>query len=166
MLAWYDEATIISLFDKEKIKIEPNCIVVVSNGVDTKHFKRTEIEKKYEILFSGNLSYLPNKNAVQYLAEKIAPKLVAYKPEINIEIAGASGNDLKKYDSSIYSGPTIGELDNLLFFKGISENFTQKDLITTDHFGLNQFCQTDIGEGIKIKSKIKNNPQTFAGYFF
>jgi len=75
-------------------------------------------------------------------------------------------DDLKKYDSSIYSGQTIGELDNLLFFKGISENFTQKDLITTDHFGLNQFCQTDIGEGIKIKLKIKNNPQTFAGYFF
>jgi hypothetical protein len=73
--------------------------------------------------------------------------------------------DLQQYDSNSYSGFTIAEIKNFITLS-ISENFTQKDLITNDRFGFFQFYQVDIGEGIKIKSKIESNPQTFAGYFF
>lgn len=100
MTVWFDACTIISAFDKEKIDCDPSCISVVSNGVDSIFFQPTKTEKKYDLLFSGNLSYLPNKNAVQFLAEKIAPKLVALKPGIRIHIAGASGDELKKYETT------------------------------------------------------------------
>lgn len=99
MSSWYDACTIISAFDKEKIDCNPSCITVVSNGVDADFFSPSNVEKKYDVLFSGNLSYLPNKQAVQYLAEKIAPKLIALKPDIRIHVAGASGDELKKYET-------------------------------------------------------------------
>ncbi len=100
MIGWFDISTIISAFDKGKIQIEPNPLVVVSNGVDTSYYKSAGRTKKYDILFSGNLTYIPNKHAVKFLAEKIAPALAHLRPDIQIVIAGSSGDTLKKYESS------------------------------------------------------------------
>jgi len=100
MTDWFDACTIISQFDKDNIQITPNRIVVVSNGVDTAHFQSTQHVKKYDILFSGHLGYVPNKNAVQFLVEKIAPLLLKRDPSIQIAIVGSSGNELKKYETA------------------------------------------------------------------
>jgi hypothetical protein len=75
--------------------------------------------------------------------------------------------DLKKYDTNSYSGYTISEIKNFITpNSNISQKFIQENSITIDQFGIFQYCLIDIGEGIKIKSKIESNPQSFAGYFF
>lgn len=100
MLTWFDATTIISDFDKSQIAKDKNNLVVVSNGVDTNYFSSTPKEKKYDLLFCGNLSYLPNKNAVIYLCEKIAPLLITKIPSVKINIVGGNAqNDFKKYES-------------------------------------------------------------------
>jgi glycosyltransferase involved in cell wall biosynthesis len=99
MARWFDEATIISAFDKAKIDISPNRMMVVSNGVDTRYFHSLNAIKTCDILFAGNLSYRPNRQAVIYLLEKIAPKLIPLKPTIKIKIVGASGQEFKHFES-------------------------------------------------------------------
>ncbi len=69
--------------DNEKISIIPN-------GVDMEYFKPIDIEKKYDILFSGNMSYPPNVDSAVYIVEKILPLIVKHFPHIKILIAGAS----------------------------------------------------------------------------
>ena len=101
MLSWFDASTIISDFDKSQIANENENLAVVSNGVDTHYFTATPKEKKYDLLFCGNLSYLPNKNAVIFLCEKIAPLLIEKMPTIKINIVGGnSAADFKKYASN------------------------------------------------------------------
>ncbi len=90
MLQRFEACTIISAFDKANISIQPNKLEVVANGVDNNYFKPKQSDKKYDILFLGNLSYLPNKNAVQYLVEKIMPLLTQRKANIKVNIAGGS----------------------------------------------------------------------------
>jgi sugar transferase (PEP-CTERM/EpsH1 system associated) len=101
MLSWFDASTIISDFDKSQIAKENKHLVVVSNGVDTHYFSSKPKEKEYDLLFCGNLSYLPNKNAVIFFCEKIAPLLIDKIPTIKINIVGGSSQtDFKKYESS------------------------------------------------------------------
>lgn len=69
--------------DKEKIKI-------IINGVDTEFFKPMKREKKYDLVFTGNMAYPPNINGVEYLANKILPVLRKTKPDIRILISGAT----------------------------------------------------------------------------
>lgn len=95
MLSWFDSCTIISAFDKTQIPGEYHKIEVVPNGVDTDYFSLkskglpAQLTKKYDLVFVGNLSYLPNKNAVFYLVKNIYPLLKKLSPDITINIAGA-----------------------------------------------------------------------------
>lgn len=99
MLTWFEKSTIISEFDKQQIATQPNAIHVVPNGVDANFFKATKQIPSYDIMFSGNLAYLPNKQAVVYLVEKIFPLLKEVKPDCRLYIAGASGEHFFGYAS-------------------------------------------------------------------
>jgi glycosyltransferase involved in cell wall biosynthesis len=89
LLTWFDKYCIISAFDKAQINTGSREIAVVPNGVDTDYFTPENQPKKYDLLFIGNLSYLPNKNAVNYLVTEILPLLLKQRPDISINIAGA-----------------------------------------------------------------------------
>jgi sugar transferase (PEP-CTERM/EpsH1 system associated) len=65
-------------------------IDLLRNGVDTQFFKPIEVEKKYHVVFVGNMSYHPNILAAQYLVTEIAPLLRESKPNLRILIAGAN----------------------------------------------------------------------------
>lgn len=100
MASWFDATTIITEADRNDLSFQPNDVHVVPNGVDCSHFKRLEMDALFDIVFVGNLSYAPNRNAVQYLVENIFPKLKHIKPDIQIAIVGASPNStLKKYEN-------------------------------------------------------------------
>jgi glycosyltransferase involved in cell wall biosynthesis len=99
MLSWFDRCTIISEFDKRAIASQPNQVVVVSNGVDTDYFKPQEVEKEVDICFCGNLSYLPNEQAVNYLFEQILPVIQTQRPHIRVRLAGVAGHKWLKYAS-------------------------------------------------------------------
>lgn len=65
-------------------------ILIVPNGVDHEFFKPMEREKHYDLVFTGNMSYPPNVNAVEYLADEIMPIVWKTLPETKLYIAGAT----------------------------------------------------------------------------
>ena len=94
------EATIFNDFDVKTIISEPdralfphdrrNEILIIPNGVDHNFFQPQEREKKYDLVFTGNMSYPPNVNAVEYLANEIMPIVWETLPDVKLYIAGAT----------------------------------------------------------------------------
>ena len=91
----FDVKTIISEPDRANIDHpDRNKILIVPNGVDHEYYKPQEREKKYDIVFTGNMGYAPNVNAVEFLAYEIMPKVWEKIPNAKLYIAGAQP-DLK-----------------------------------------------------------------------
>ena len=67
---------------KEQIKI-------IKNGIDEDFFKQNNIEIKYDLVFVGNLSYIPNIEAANFISKQILPRLIKIKPNVKILIAGS-----------------------------------------------------------------------------
>ena len=87
----FDVKTIISQPDRDLIPHpKRDEILIIPNGVDHDYFKPLEREKRYDIVFTGNMSYAPNVNAVDYLANEILPLVWKRLPEAKMYIAGAS----------------------------------------------------------------------------
>lgn len=94
------ESAIFDDFDVKTIISQPDCeliphpkkdeILIIPNGVDHDYFKPQECEKKYDLVFTGNMSYAPNVNAVEYLANEILPIVRKTLPEVKLYIAGAT----------------------------------------------------------------------------
>ena len=104
------EAAIFDDFDVKTIISEPDRvlfphekrdeILIIPNGVDHDYFKPQEQEKKYDLVFTGNMSYPPNVNAVEYLANEILPIVWKTQPDVKMYIAGATPDPrVKKYAS-------------------------------------------------------------------
>lgn len=87
----YNNLCIISDQDKQSIKTDAReKILIVRNGVDfSQYFPRIE-EKKFDIVFMGNLSYPPNIEAITFISEKVMPLLRVQKPGIKFLITGAN----------------------------------------------------------------------------
>ena len=94
------EAAIFEDFDVKTIISEPdrslfphdrrNEILVIPNGVDHDYFKPQKREKQYDLVFTGNMSYPPNVNAVEYMTDEIMPIVWKTLPETKLYIAGAT----------------------------------------------------------------------------
>ena len=94
------EATVFDEFNIKTIISEPDRdlirhpkkdeILIIPNGVDHDFFKPQEREKRYDLVFTGNMSYPPNVNAVEYLANEILPIVWKSRPETTLYIAGAT----------------------------------------------------------------------------
>jgi glycosyltransferase involved in cell wall biosynthesis len=84
-----DKFCIISNQDKHSIQSpRANEINIVPNGVDFESFYSKTLEKKYDLLFMGNLGYPPNIDAIQFLSNEIIPIVLKHKPTIKLLIAG------------------------------------------------------------------------------
>ena len=87
----FEVKTIISQPDRDLIPHpKKDEILIIPNGVDHEFFKPRQEEKKYDIVFTGNMSYAPNVNAVDYLANEILPLVWKQVPEAKMYIAGAT----------------------------------------------------------------------------
>jgi len=87
----FDVRTIISEPDRKLFPHEKRDeILIIPNGVDHDFFKPQEREKKYDLVFTGNMSYPPNVNAVEYLSNEILPLVWKSRPETTLYIAGAT----------------------------------------------------------------------------
>jgi len=83
--------TIISDQDKKLIPHpKHDSIAVVPNGVDMEFYHPLERDKKYDLIFSGNMAYPPNVESVLFIANEVLPALVRKNPETRWVIAGAS----------------------------------------------------------------------------
>lgn len=85
----FDHTLIISEQDKKALPIMDKEAFVLRNGVDMNYYLPVECEKKYDLLFVGNMSYPPNINAVVYFAKEIMPLLLKNNPKLQFVIAGA-----------------------------------------------------------------------------
>ncbi len=87
----FDNKIIISAPDRDLIPHpDRDEIVVVANGVDTEFFKPMDAEKKYDLVFTGNMGYPPNIKSAEYLVNEILPEVLEHKPDTRLLIAGAS----------------------------------------------------------------------------
>lgn len=87
----FDNKIIISEQDKALIvNIKNDDIVVVPNGVDYETYQKKETSKKYDLIFTGNMSYPPNVDSVVYLVNKVMPLIWADLPTIKLVIVGAN----------------------------------------------------------------------------
>ena len=98
-IAQYEEAifpafqkhSIISTQDRDLLPItNKQQIVVMPNGTDVDITFPNPIEKEYDILFFGNLSYTPNVESAVFLAQQIVPELLKKHPNLKVLIAGAT----------------------------------------------------------------------------
>ena len=87
----FDIKTIISKPDRELIP-HPlhNKILIVPNGVDHDFFYPQNVDKQYDVVFTGNMAYPPNVNAAEFLVKEIMPLVWKKLPETKVMIAGAT----------------------------------------------------------------------------
>ncbi len=85
----FDNLIIISEQDKSQLDFpDANKIRVVSNGVSETFFGYSrKAEKTCDLLFVGNMGYLPNIEAAEFLVREVLPRC---GPNIRVKIAGAN----------------------------------------------------------------------------
>ncbi len=87
----FERKVIISEQDRNFIPHhEKEKIVILPNGVDNEIFYPLDREKKYELLFTGNMGYPPNIEGAIYAAKKILPLVHKMNPDAKLLIAGIS----------------------------------------------------------------------------
>jgi len=127
----FNEHTIISEQDRDLIVHADNQeIEIIRNGVDQEYFKPKETPKKYDLLFTGNMSYPPNIEGVCYLVEKVLPLIWKENPQINLAIVGAnpSSKVLKLSSDKVF---VSGWVDDMRIYYAMSRLFVAPMLIGT-----------------------------------
>lgn len=87
---YFDHKTIITGVDRDLLPHSQNeQIHVIANGVDFSCYSHTESQKKYDLIFSGNMSYAPNVEAAEFIVKSIFPKLKEEFPALRLVLCGA-----------------------------------------------------------------------------
>ena len=88
---FFNNHIIISSSDRDEIAhINNKNIEIIPNGIDSNYFKKITTNKIYDLIFIGNLSYIPNIEAVKYISKTIFPILKEKIPNIRILISGSN----------------------------------------------------------------------------
>ncbi|MCK5845914.1 MAG: glycosyltransferase [Bacteroidales bacterium] len=83
--------SIITQTDKDLLPSRiQNKTKIVPNGVDLNFFREQDIEKKYDIVFTGNMSYAPNVMAAIFLINEIMPLVWKERKQATVLLAGSS----------------------------------------------------------------------------
>ena len=109
ILQQFDAVTCCSPVDQAELKkMAPDRpIHYLPNGVDLKHFKPDPEQNHTEdrLLFVGRLSYLPNRDALQYLLDEILPAVLLRRPSLRFRVVG--GGISKKLRHRLESLPWV-----------------------------------------------------------
>lgn len=111
-----DLSTSVSKIEMNKIKKLYNVRCInLKNGVSEKilKFRKKKINFDY-IIYSGSYKYLPNKYAIDYLADVLMPRIIKKFPKLKLVLTGGGYEKKKNYiiNSGIVSKP---KLLNLIF---------------------------------------------------
>ncbi len=126
---YFEFHTIISKQDKSFINHPLNNeISIISNGVHESFFETVKIEKKYTLLFTGNMSYKPNIEAVKFIHTEIMPLLKL--SDVTCCIAGANpSNTIKRYENERLI--LTGWVEDMKYFYASSKIFIAPMFIGT-----------------------------------
>lgn len=96
---YFESKTIISEEDRRFIyHPERKDIAIITNGIDTDFFSPSfKAEKKYDLVFTGNMSYPPNIETSEYIVNKVMPLLKQHKPDIRVMLAGSTPHKRVKH---------------------------------------------------------------------
>ncbi len=87
----FNHLTIISKPDQELIPHPGNKnIQIIPNGVDHEFFHPFNLNKKYDVVFTGNMGYPPNVDAAEFLVKEIIPLVKQQNIDVKVLIAGAT----------------------------------------------------------------------------
>jgi glycosyltransferase involved in cell wall biosynthesis len=87
--------------------------VVVANGFDAETFYRDNTEPDDRVLFFGNMSYEPNAEAVEVIADEIAPRLAEEHPELEIHLAGPDCDEITDSVEGLENVVVAGLVDDI-----------------------------------------------------
>ena len=91
IFARFNSKTIISKPDRDLLPHPSrNEVVIIPNGVDHNYFSPVQGEKKYDVVFTGNMGYPPNIDAARFIAEEIFPLVLKQFPAAKLLLAGAT----------------------------------------------------------------------------
>lgn len=93
-------------FLTSNMKINKNKIFISPNGIDNESMLLVDVEKKFDIIFLGNMYYKPNLEGFNYFYNNVVPFLKTQN--IKIDIIGIHGSELPdRYDKNIvtFIGP-------------------------------------------------------------
>ncbi len=90
---YFEKHAIISEQDKELIYHKSrDKICIVPNGVDYNYFSPVNVANEtqcIDLVFTGNMGYLPNEDAALFLIKTIMPLIWKKDPNVTLSIAGA-----------------------------------------------------------------------------
>lgn len=87
----FNSKTIISQPDRDLLPHpKRNQVAIIPNGVDHAFFSPVKSEKKYDVVFTGNMGYPPNIDAAHFIAEEIFPLVLKQFPAAKLLLAGAT----------------------------------------------------------------------------
>ncbi len=81
-------------------------------GIDLEKVQNKAGNKIFDIIFTGNLDYPPNREAALFLAQQLAPQLLMRQPKLKIVLAGRNPGILSNYASENLL--ITGEVENIL----------------------------------------------------
>lgn len=89
---YFEAKTIISEEDRRYIyHPERKDIAIITNGIDTEFFRKgTPETPKYDLIFTGNMSYPPNIETAEYIVQQVLPLLQKQIPGTTLLLAGSS----------------------------------------------------------------------------
>ena len=112
---YFDHKTIISDEDRRYI-YHPGRkdISIITNGIDTDFFSpRIHAEKKYDLVFIGNMSYPPNIETAEYIINEVRPVIIKHHPDLKIHIAGSSPHNRVKALGKVENVAVSGWIDDI-----------------------------------------------------
>ncbi|MGB9743283.1 MAG: glycosyltransferase family 4 protein [Minisyncoccales bacterium] len=121
-----------------KIGVDKNKLTIIPNPIDLTEFPYFGPNLKAKnIIFLGNMFYWPNQNAVEYIAEKIYPKVSKKIKDTKFTLIGMVPKEIKKKYSK----------NNFIFTGSVSGNNLNKLLKETTI----ALCPVTEGSGMKVK---------------
>lgn len=98
---YFENHTIISKQDRNYIMHpQREKITLVPNGVDNQFFETFSAEKKFDLVFTGNMGYPPNIDAAMLIQKEIMPELSARDLSLKCLISGANPHPSLKAEST------------------------------------------------------------------
>jgi len=108
----FDQAIVVSPTDKRAISPFQN-LHVNPNGVDTDHFTLVlEGREPSSIIFTGNIGYFPNTDAVHWFSREVFPLIKARIPHVKLYVVGNPPKDIR-YLSTDENIVVTGFVDNI-----------------------------------------------------